>query len=82
MYARKHTPRQWKELKMVWNSFQHKPNKIVSMLHRTPLQAPNSPLVEKQLAIYAEFWQNQKGGMHSVFKKKKTKHQYSWFHQV
>ena len=52
------------------------------MLHRTPLQAPNSPLVEKQLAIYAEFWQNQKGGMHSVFKKKKTKHQYSWFHQV
>lgn len=66
MYARRHTPRQWKELKMVWKGFQHERNKTVSMLYRTPLQAPNSPLVEKQLAIYAEFWQNQKGGMHSV----------------
>lgn len=53
---------------MVWKGFQHERNKTVSMLHRTPLQAqtPNSPLVEKQLAIYAEFWQKQKGGMHSV----------------
>ena len=38
-----------------------------------PCKAPNSPLVEKQLAIYAEFWQNQKGGMHSAFKKKKQR---------
>lgn len=69
MYARRHTPRQWKELKWSGKAFNTSIIKLF-LCYTEPLQALNSPLVEKQLAIYVEFWQNQKGGMHSLLTKK------------